>query len=72
MSGFGVLLFNSVIGNSRGSAAVGLDGCRGLWVAKFKEHSMDRVGLFTIVEFGSKFSLGGTGDNFMQDFGRRY
>ena len=61
----GSLLFDGVIGNACGGAVVHLDGCWGLRMVQFDESCPEGAGFFAIVEEGSKFSLGGTGNDFM-------
>jgi hypothetical protein len=63
VDGFGLSLFDSVIGYSLGGAVVSLNGGGRLWVAQFSEGNANGAGIFGVVEEATKFGLGGAGED---------
>ena len=64
---FGAFLFDSVVGDAGGSAVVGLERGRWLGMAEFFEVDANGAGFFAVVEEGSEFGFGRTGEDFTHD-----
>jgi hypothetical protein len=58
VDGFGAALFYSVVGNTRGTGVVALDGSDCLWMPHLGEGGPEPDNIFGVVEEGTKFSFG--------------
>jgi hypothetical protein len=67
VDGFGSLLLDSVIGDARRSAIIGLQGRWRLGMPEFFKGDPDGAGFFAIVEEGGELSFGGAGEHFSHD-----
>jgi hypothetical protein len=63
VNGLGSTLFDSVIGDANGGVVVCLDRSRGLGVAHFFEAGADGTSILEVVEEGTQFRFGGTGED---------
>lgn len=67
--GFGATLFDGVVCDTGGAGIVGLDGGCRLWMSHVAEGVAEHGGLFSIEEEGTKFGLGGRGEDGGHDGG---
>jgi hypothetical protein len=63
VNSFGTALFDCAISNAGSTGIIGLNGGRGLRVAKIVEGSAESGGFLAIVKEGTKFGFGSGGDN---------
>ena len=64
VNGFRPFLFDSVVGDTRCSAVVGLNRFCRLRMTEFFEACAKRAGFFSIVKEGGEFGFGGAGEYF--------
>ena len=67
VDGFGSLLSNVVIDNTRGSGVVGLHRGWWLWVAEFFKGNTEWAGMLCVQKKGGKFGFSGTGQDGAHD-----